>query len=237
MVLGFADAAVTQGAKPVSDRPHRPSVFARMLATHHSTIGQGLAEAWAPALLDELTAMGVTPYVEVNTAGGDVAAYQDFVSGKLDADLAALVGMLGTWLNADVANRLVVAPFAEPNLPEHPWGGDPNGAIQPYTKVRQAFFDAGIGGDKVRFVWSVNGGIANGLTYSDYYPGDQLVDVIGLSKLNRNNPWRDFYATIGGYVDQIESELSSTKPILVTQTGSVTEDGDRAAASWLFDGV
>lgn len=196
-------------------------------------IEAGWPVAWAPGLLDELSAMGVTPYVEVNTAGGDTAAYQDFVAGNLDGDLAAMVSMLATWLNADTDHRMVIAPFAEPNLPEHPWGGDPAGAIKSYKKVRQAFLDAGLGGDKVRFAWSVNGGISNGLTYADYYPGDPVVDVIGLSKLNRNNPWKDFDTIIGGYIDQIQGELSTTKPILVSQTGSVVEDGDRD--QWLRD--
>ena len=30
--------------------------------------------------------------------------------------------------------------------------------------------------------------------YDAYYPGDEVVDIIGFSKLNRGDPWRDYHA-------------------------------------------
>ena len=42
------------------------------------------------------------------------------------------------------------------NLPDHPWGFDPDGFKSAYLRIWSAFRDAGLGSDKVRFVFAVN---------------------------------------------------------------------------------
>lgn len=229
ILFGIASEDFRTDMATLESATGRPPAFVQLFWQ----IETGWPQTWATGILDDVSEAGATPYIEVNTAGGDEDAYEQFQAGDLDADLRAMAEMIDDWLDAGADRRVLIAPFAEPNLPEHPWGGDPDGARAAYEKVVEAFRSAGATPDQARFVWSINGGMPVGEEYIDYYPGDQLVDIIGFSKLNRGAPWRDYEATMGVYIGEIQQELSRTKPILVAQTGSVSEGGDRSA--WLRD--
>ncbi len=69
-------------------------------------------------------------------------------------------------------------------------------------------------------------------SYSDYYPGDDVVDILGFSKINRGDPWRDYAATFTEHIGEMQSQISLDKPILVTQTATV---GGSGRAEWLDD--
>jgi hypothetical protein len=113
------------------------------------------------------------------------------------------------------------------NLPEHPWGDNPPGYKEGYNRIRNALLDRGITPSQIRFVFAPNG-IAG--RYEDYYPGDEVVDLIGFSKLNRGNPWRDYETTFQRHIDQLRSQISLVKPIVITQTASIA---DPRRAAWL----
>ena len=183
--------------------------------------------AWLNAELEQLSAWGVTPYVELTTSD-----FSGFLRGDLDTELDELIRIIGVWLEAGSGRYMVMAPFPEANLDSHSWGGDPAGYQQGYLKVRQAFLDAGLGGDQVRFVFAMNGLSSTGLSYAPFYPGDDVVDVLGFSKLNRGN--RDYEITFVMHIRQMQAEISMSKPILVTQTATV-DDGAGGRAGWLAD--
>ena len=177
---------------------------------------------------DVMEARGMAYYAEIHTDN-----LNTLVSGGQDAELEALVSMVAAGLASRPGLRLLVAPLPEMNLPEHPWGFDAVGFKSAYLRIWNAFRDSGLGPDKVRFVFAVNGPGANGHPYSLYYPGDDYVDIVGFSKLNRDAPWQDYQGAFGDFIDEIRSDLTRIKPIIATQTGSVTESGDRDA--WLND--
>jgi hypothetical protein len=125
----------------------------------------------------------------------------------------------------------MIAPLPEMNLSQHPWGGDPAGFTDGYGRIRDAFLDQGLTPNQIRFVFAPNG-LGEG-SYSDYYPGNSVVDIVGFAKLNRGDPWRDYEVTFQQHIDLMQTTLTRTKPILITQTGSV--DGPRDRAAWLDD--
>ncbi len=149
--------------------------------------------------------------------------------GDLDDDLAATAANYAAVLTGK--RYLLVAPLPEANLGEHPWGGDPAGYRAGYRRIRQAFLDAGLGPDHVRFVFAMNGESTVG-SYRDYYPGDEVVDIIGFAKINRGDPWRDYDETFATHIREMQSQVSLDKPILVTQTATV---GGSGRADWLDD--
>ncbi len=186
----------------------------------------GVGMDWVPNMLDDLHDLGLTPYVEITTSS--LGALN---GGDRDGNLNAMTKTVGDWLKGDATRHILIAPLPEMNL-LHPWGGDPVGFRDGYERIRDAFINQGSGPDQIRFVFAPNGTSDVG-AYDDYYPGDSVVDLIGFAKINRGNPWRDYEVTFQMHIDELQATVSRAKPILITQTGSVTENGNRG--TWLDD--
>jgi hypothetical protein len=178
--------------------------------------------------LTDLESRGVVPYVELTTS--DLSA---LVSGRLDGQLDAMIATLGDWLDGDPSRRLLLGSLPEANLVDFPWGGDPTGYKAGYERIRSAFRDAGIGADQLRLVFAMHGTSSAGLSMADFYPGDDAVDIIGFSIINRNDPWHAYDRAFQRFLDEIKGTISQSKPILVTQTASVVEGQDRDG--WLTE--
>ncbi len=191
-------------------------------------LGDGWPNAWAAGILTELEGLGVgAAYVEITTSDLD-----SLILPGPNAQLDALVSSVAPWLEAAPDRYLLVAPLPESNLAGHAYGGDPAAYKTGYLKIRSAFRDAGLGPDKVRFVFAMNGLSDAGLSYPMFYPGDDFVDVVAFAKVNRGSPWRDFDTTFAMHIVEM-NQLTATKPILVSQTASVDVGGDRS--QWLTD--
>lgn len=181
---------------------------------------------WVPQYLEDLESLGVVPYVEITT--DDLAALSN---GSKDNQLRAMSQMVADFLNGGANRHILIAPLPEMNL-NHPWGGDASGFKAGYQRIRQAFLDEGLTPSQIRFVFAPNGTSDVG-EYDDYYPGDAVVDIIGFARLNRGNPWLDYDAMFQTHINELQARISLSKPILVTQTGSVIENGNRDV--WLDD--
>ena len=177
-----------------------------------------------PGILSDLQDLGLTPYIEIGTE--DLATLNN---GGKSANLNAMSTALANWLDQGAGRHVLIAPLPEMNLGEHPWGLNPSGYKAGYQRIRGSLLDKGLTPGQIRFVFSPNG-IAG--DYEAYYPGDQVVDVIGFSKLNRGDPWRDYEATFQRHIDQMRTHISLVKPILITQTASVVSPG---RAGWLTE--
>lgn len=181
-------------------------------------------------LLDSYGRLGMTPYIELFTDDLDA-----LLSGQKDAELDQIVRVIDQWVHAAAGRYVLVAPLPESNLLDHPWGGDPAAYQAGYTKIRNAFLAGGVGDDKVRFVFAMNGISAAGLSYEQFYPGDAVVDIVGFSKLNRGgSSWRDYAETFTLHIEEMQQEVTRLKPILITQTGSV-DNASGGQEAWLND--
>lgn len=195
------------------------------------TLGPDWPNAWAAGMLEDLDQLGVAAYIELTT--DDLGTFESIANGRGDQLIDALISSIGPWLDSSPDHRLLLAPFPEANLEQHPWGARPNEYKTAFRRIRDAFRSAGLGPEDVRFVFAMNGLSSSGLDYQQFYPGDGYADIIGFSKLNRGEPWRDYEATFGTHLREMQQKVSRTKPILITQTGSVTSGGDRDA--WLAE--
>ncbi len=98
----------------------------------------------------------------------------------------------------------------------------------------RGIFDAA-GADQVRWVWSPNIVYSGSPSLAHLYPGDDVVDVLGMDGYNdRAHSWRGpltlFQETYGQLL-----AISSTKPVFIAETGCVptgTKAGETSAA-WI----
>lgn len=184
--------------------------------------------AWSGVRLDDLHAMGGTPFIQLTA--DDI---YDFNAGADDAALDGVISNLADWIAKGGGRGAIIAPFPEANLEQHVWGGDPAAYKTAFSRIRAAFLEAGLGPDVIRYAFAMNGPGDHELGYDDYYPGDEIVDIIGFSKLNRNNPWRDYELTFGVHLEEMQELVGTSKPILIIMTGSVESGGERDA--WLTE--
>jgi hypothetical protein len=185
---------------------------------------------WVANILSELNARGITPYIEVTTSNLDALN-----GGSQDAKLREMATTLATWLKESPGRHMLIAPLPEANISDHPWSGDPVGYKAGYRRIRSALLDEGLTPRQIRFLFAPNG-VSDSGPYEAYYPGDDIVDMIGFAKLNYGSPWRDYEVTFQRHIDQLRTQISLSKPILITQTGSIRTGTDgESRTEWLND--
>ena len=218
-LLGFATLNFRDDIPDFTSEAGRPPAIYQMFFS--------LETGWlGTKILTAFVDLGMTPLVEITA--DDLTKLN---SGGWDADLNAMAATVADWLNQDSGRRILIAPLPEMNL-LHPWGGNPDGFKDGYLRIREAFINQGLGPHQIRFIFAPNGTSDVG-AYDDYYPGDSVVDLIGFAKINRGDPWRDYEVTFQMHIDELQATVSRAKPILITQTGSVTQNGNRE--TWLDD--
>ena len=181
--------------------------------------------------LNQLDALGLTPYFEIHTQ--DLAGLN---SGSFDAKLDQMGNTLAGWLRARPGRTMLITPLPEMNA-NHPWSGQPHGYKAGYRRIRTAFLDEGLTPEQIRFLFAPYGDSSHDDAYEDYYPGEEVVDLIGFAMINNGNPaWRDYEFSFGRYIDALRAQISLTKPILITQTASIeTGPNGESRARWLDD--
>lgn len=134
-------------------------------------------------------------------------------------------------------------PFHEMNGNWYPWAGTvapntPADVIAAYKRVRQIF--AAEGATNVKFVWCPNNeSIPNTSSnaIARYWPGEASVDIMALDGYNFGTSfswsnWRSFSQTFSSSYAAVTS-LSSTRPVMIAETGCSTVGGSKAA--WVAD--
>jgi putative cell wall-binding protein len=187
--------------------------------------------AWAPNMLTELQDLGITAEVEITT--NDISALN---SGAKDAQLAAIADTIGDWLKGAPGRRILIAPLPESNLAGHPWSNGPAAYKAGYKRIRNALLATGVDDTQIRFLFSMNGLSSKPYDYADFYPSDDVVDIIGFARLNRNidGDWRDYDEVFTRHIEEMQGLVGPYKPILIMQTGTV-DDGSGGKDAWLTD--
>jgi beta-mannanase len=130
-------------------------------------------------------------------------------------------------------------PFHEMNNPAYPWSVDQSGntasdLVRAWQYVHDRFGRLGV--DNVSWVWCPNTE-NDRISFADLYPGDQYVDWLGVDGYNGGTQlnW-------GGWLSPQQlfdrsyaslSRLNLDKPIMIAETSSVEQGGDRA--QWITD--
>ena len=141
-------------------------------------------------------------------------------------------------LGAKAVDVPIILRFAheqstEPDTrPWYPWQGDPEGYKAAYRHIVTLFREEEV--TNVQFLWSA---MWLDLWASEYYPGDDVIDLVGTTVLNHGTGatedwarWRTFNEMFG---EQYQAALQWNKPIIITELATAEQGGDKVA--WLRD--
>lgn len=173
-----------------------------------------------------------------------------FANVKVDASAARIAGgefdgaiyrwrdSVKAWLDQGGGRSAIIAPLQEMNGSWTPWGCDPANFKAAYRRIVAAFRSAGVNETRVRWAYAPNGWSDPACPgrLADYYPGDDVVDLIGISAYNYGPKgyygWEGPGQVFGPHLDELRG-FAAHKPFLIAQTGVAPQGGDRDA--WLRD--
>jgi len=182
-------------------------------------------------LLEEAWQAQATPFsnVAVNASAASIAA------GNHDGDINAWAAKVQAWLGKGGGRSVIIAPLQEMNGNWTPYGVDPANFKIAYRRIRQIFLDRGMGETQVRWAFAPNGWSTPPYKIADYHPGDDVVDVIGISAYNWGSAiqrWESPAQMLDGALGELRA-FAPGKPYLIAQTASSSTGGDKDA--WLRD--
>ena len=192
-----------------------------------------------PHDLDAAWEQGAVPFVNlaVGTAGlGPRSAY-DVASGAMDGAIRQWASIFARWTQGG-SKRAFIAPLQEMNANWVSYGLDPENYKLAFTRIQSIFAEEGVPGEAVLWVFAPNGWSEPGQEFERYYPGDEMVDVVGFSAFNfgacvaSGEGWDLYEDAIQPYMERMEA-MAPGKPIFLAQTGTVEQGGDRG--NWLVD--
>jgi mannan endo-1,4-beta-mannosidase len=220
----FTYGGVWQGMEPVvrleADIGRRLDVVHWFMNWDHT---------YDPRMVEAVAAGCPAPLISWQPMRQDVA---DIAAGRYD-------DYLRSWAQGvrSSPGLVYLRPFPEMNGDWVPWNGDPDALRAAWVRMTGAF--AAAGADNVRWVWSPN--VTDGPRTPDnrmelYYPGDDHVDVLGLSGYNwgETRPtigWRSFETVFATGYARITA--LGPQPLWLTEMASSDEGGDKAA--WVRD--
>ena len=199
---------------------------------HHPLESEG--SNWAlntETLLEEVWQGQATPFANLEVT---VSAFT-IASGAYDAQIRAWANRVKTWLNRGDGRSLFIAPLQEMNGDWVPYGMDPGNFKLAYARIRDIFTDLGMTETQVRWVFAPNGWSTPPYSQADYYPGDDVVDLIGFSAYNFGTTldrWATVPEVMGGVFNEART-YAPNKPYVLSQTASSKFGGDRDA--WLTE--
>ena len=184
-------------------------------------------------LLEQVWAAGATPFVNVH-----VGVTTDMLAaGAIDHLISGLGVAVQSWLAQGEGRSVMLAPMPEMNGDWIPYGKTPQSFKAAYLRFVSVATQAGYPFQRVRWVFAPNGWSAPPYEMSDYYPGADVVDLVGISAYNwgTDQPggvWTTVDETMGGALAEART-FAGEKPFLVAQTGSSTSGGDQD--QWIRD--
>ncbi len=189
----------------------------------------GLVNAWESGKVCE-----VTLQLDIDSDESDV---YEVLRGEHDGFLRAYAADI-----ARVGHPVLLRPFNEMNGEWCNYSGyltsrDPDVYIRLYKYVHKIFEDCGA--DNIIWVWNPNEKSYPDFVWNHealYYPGDEYVDVVGLSGYNTGTGidgeiWRSFEEIYDGYYERMDRCYG--KPMMITEFGCAAEGGDKLA--WVRD--
>jgi hypothetical protein len=192
-----------------------------------------------PHDLDAAWDQGTVPFVNlaVGTAGLGPRSAHDVASGIIDDAIRQWASVFSQWTQ-DGRKRAYIAPLQEMNANWVSYGLDPENYKLAFRRIQQIFAEEGVPEGSVVWVFAPNGWSEPGQEFEKYYPGDDVVDVVGFSAFNfgacvaAGEGWDTYEEAIEPYMDRMEA-LAPEKPIFLAQTGTVEQGGDKG--TWLVD--
>ncbi|MGH8927041.1 MAG: glycoside hydrolase family 26 protein, partial [Acidimicrobiia bacterium] len=177
--------------------------------------------------LEQVWAAGATPFVNINVDWPPLRIIASFI----DAEIANFGKGVGRWLAMGEGRAVLLAPMPEMNGDWVPYGMDPANFEEAYRHFVSLATQNGASG-RVRWVFAPNGWSTPPHRMVDYYPGPEMVDLVGFSAYNWGTVSGTRWATVPETMCVALNEargFAREKPFLITQTASATTGGDRSA--------
>jgi hypothetical protein len=196
---------------------------------HHLWESEHGVETNTDWLLEQAWTAQATPVANVEVA---LSAY-DMAAGGYDAAIHQWALRVKGWLDRGEGRSLLIAPLQEMNGNWVRYGQDPGNYQITFRKFVEIFRAEGMDETKVRWVFAPNAWSVGRHSMHEYYPGDEVVDFVGISVYNFGataGVWTTVYESGMAAIDTVRG-FAPTKPYLITQIGSSTSGGDRDA--WL----
>lgn len=185
---------------------------------------------------------GYTPYIDL-TAGyfSQPSAYA-IAAGQKDDALNHWAQVYAAWaVNGKFA---FISVLPDMNMEWISYGRDPENYKLAYSRIKQIFSQNQVSNSAVRWVFAPTGWVQ--LPFEAYYPGDDLVDVIGFSAFNQglcsvsmDDYWYVPEVAVGFSLREMH-DMAPDKPIFITHLGTTayTASGYSNTAAkdqWLRD--
>jgi hypothetical protein len=197
-----------------------------LAGTFHTLLESELG--WGPGatdrLLEQVWLAKTTPVANVNVRH---SAFE-VARGDADADIATWSMRVRAWLDRGEGRSVLIAPMQEMNGNWVPYGMDPGN----YRIAFRRFVDVARANGldhRVRWVFAPNGWSVPPHTMADYYPGDDIVDIVGVSSYNFGalvDLWTPVAWAVTAPLAEIRT-FAPDKPYILAQVGSSTAGGDR----------
>jgi hypothetical protein len=193
---------------------------------HHP--GEGASNTYW--ILEQVWQAGATPVANLEI----FASSYEIAAGFHDAAVTEWTTGVQQWLAAGEGRSLFLAPLVEMNGDWVPWGMDPGNYQIAFRRIHGLLTDMGLDETQVRWIWGPNSSSSPPYDITDYWPGDDVVDVVGLSVYNfgGSRGWWDVWPIMDPAMEQLRA-VAPNKPYLVTQTGSGSSGGDKNR--WIMD--
>lgn len=196
-------------------------------------------EGWSvpdrlPAILEGAWSHGYVPFVNltVSISAGAVA------QGQIDSQIRMWAATFATW--AGTTKKAMLLPLPEMNGYWNAWYDTPENFKAAYPRIRQIFAEemAARGVPTRSVLWVFGPNIGN---FEAYYPGEQLVDAVGLSAYNAGAcdvppAWYPYSTVIEPFLNRAAA-MAPGKPLLLSQTGVIASPNDPNPSkdAWLAD--
>jgi hypothetical protein len=154
----------------------------------------------------------------------------DIAAGTYDSYLRNTAGAYARWANQGDGRIAFIAPLPEMNGAWTSYGGNPANFKLAYRHFITIFAEQGVTRDKVWWVFAPNGGSTPGNEFENYYPGDDVVDVVAFSSYNYGychvtypwGRWQNYDTLYKPFLERIQL-MAPWKPVIIAQTGTTAE--------------
>ncbi len=195
--------------------------------------------------LDALWNAGYISFVNLSTN----TTLQNILDGQRDQEITYVAQSYKAWVDQGGGRRAMIAILQEMNGPWSPYGNDPNTSEQykaVYKYILGKFEALDVTRDKVWWVFAPNGYSDPGndaRRFENYYPGDDVVDVVGFSSFNFGYcpainsdfwRWESYPQIFEDYITRMR-RMAPSKPIIIAETATPPWSSKDQAGKPVFD--
>jgi hypothetical protein len=187
------------------------------------------------AILETLWRNGYTAFLNIkaNTTSSAIA------NGQYDTLIRNWARAYKAWLDLGGNRRAFLGPLQEMNGKWIPYGMDPANFKPAYRRIVSLFEQEGVPRNRVWWTFAPNGYSEPPFKMADYYPGDDVVDVIAFSGYNWGRcpivdwvTWQEPEIVLGSFITEIRQTITTAKPIFIAETASTSFGGNKD--QWLM---